>query len=115
MITESTIYWVTRFDAIKDFFVFIIALLASSAVVCFLSAFAYCNYHDSSEEDYEASIRYRIRGGLYCIYALVLCAFLDSFVPTTKEMLIIKGVVTEDTIQIYEQLAVYIEEKIGDK
>lgn len=123
MITESTIYWITRLDAIKDFFVFIIVLLAGSAAVWFISAVAYYNFHDSCEQDFETKMRRRCRGCLYAIYALVLCVVVNGFVPTTKEMLLIKGVpavvssseakcVAEDVGRLYKQLVKIIEEKM---
>lgn len=100
--TESTMYWITRFDGINSFFNGIEAL---GVLVAFISAISLTisfivmtierssGYHSETDSDYaiaknvnQISLRVGVPGLVMAIFS----AFAQVFVPTTNEMIAIK-------------------------
>lgn len=107
MITESTVYWITRLDAIHN-------LLCLPIVICVagIGIIAICQvilrdpiFADSAEDEKRNSKianRLLFRGTPLCVVVLLLLASVKTFIPTTKEMCAIKvipGIVNNEKIQ----------------
>lgn len=94
------IYWITRFDEIRAF-LFTIAV-CSAIIAPVLVLIAYFNKCDSECYCYTESSKYYkryINTYKKCVYwakgfgiALVLSTFINIFIPTTNEALLIYGV-----------------------
>ena len=96
MITESQIYWITRLDGLKGYcegvgFSIVVVCVAVLGFSC-IARFA-----DGKPE----AVKYILPSGLGII--LALCVVLGSiFIPTTKEMCVIKVipiVANDETVQ----------------
>ena len=104
MITPSMVYWMTRCDSVRKFFLhndgmgILVALLLAAAFVAFLPAmFAghgpYDLFSGSSDEEYEKKKKACLKiskVSFYLASLLIVLIFvfnvIGSFVPTTKEM-----------------------------
>lgn len=86
MMTESTIYWITRLTSLKEGLeVGGVILLILSGVVILLGIMAWClEQSETGKKSLKISILVFILGGLI--------AFSSIFVPTTKEMCAIKAI-----------------------
>lgn len=98
MITESTIYWITRLDPIREAMLYpavLLSILGSIGAVLITIA---CISHQSDQEKKPPDIRDKWRWKdtliLCLIYLIPLLGFTLAFgrvfIPTTKEMCAIK-------------------------
>lgn len=100
--TESTMYWITRFNAINSFFNgletlgIIAAFVASiSLTISFIvmTIERSSGYHSETDHDYVIAKSVNRTSLKVCIPSLVVAifsAFVQVFVPTTNEMIAIK-------------------------
>lgn len=100
--TESLMYWITRLDVIKSFFDGVQILAIVFAI--FSSIFAIISYiviqieksspcFDEADKDYVAGKiinRASFKGFILTLTITILSAFIEIFIPTTKEMIVIK-------------------------
>lgn len=88
-ITESTIYWITRLDGIHNFLIslcIITGFLAVLSLITFLSTFM----ASEGEEDFHPAMKFELRACLIGIVLFVVFSLASVFIPTTKEMALIK-------------------------
>lgn len=85
MITESTIYWITRLDGLKDG---CIGVGVTFTILFIITAFFSCMIR-FDEEDKKAT-KYIVISFLGIIFA-ISCIFANVFIPTTKQMCAIKA------------------------
>lgn len=99
--TESTMYWITRFDGINHFFNGIEALGIMATLVAFIAlvisyiimAIERSEGYTETNSDYVIAKRVNwtsLRVFVPAIAIAVLSAFVQVFVPTTNEMIAIK-------------------------
>lgn len=99
--TESTMYWITRFDGINHFFNGIETLGIMAAFVAFIAlvisyiimAIERSEGYTETDCDYVTAKRVNqtsLRVFVPAIAIAVLSAFVQVFVPTTNEMIAIK-------------------------
>lgn len=100
--TESTMYWITRFDGINSFFIGleILGILATfvasiSLIVSFIvmTIERSSGYHRETDSDYiiaKGINRISLRAGIPSLAVAIFSAFVQVFVPTTNEMIAIK-------------------------
>lgn len=99
--TESTMYWITRFDGINSFFngiealgILVAFISAISLTISFIvMAIERSEGHTETDSDYVIAKRVNrtsLRVFVPAIAVAVLSAFVQVFVPTTKEMIAIK-------------------------
>lgn len=100
--TESTMYWITRFDGINSFFIGleILGILATfvasiSLIVSFIimTIERSSGYHRETDSDYaiaKSIHRISLRAGIPSLAVAIFSAFVQVFVPTTNEMIAIK-------------------------
>lgn len=100
--TESTMYWITRFDGINGFFngLEILGILATfvasiSLIVSFIimTIERSSEYHHETDSDYVIAKSINLislRAGIPSLAVAILSAFVRVFVPTTNEMIAIK-------------------------
>lgn len=94
-ITESTIYWVTRLD---KFHVTAGLLLGISFMVLLICIVVCCVDKNQLDEIYSKEYRERIKREMkiaikiacYAVFFIAMCASVLVFVPTSKEMALIK-------------------------
>lgn len=88
-ITESTIYWITRLDGIHNFLGILGVITCAPAV---LSLIAFCvNFMTSEgEEEFHMAMKLELRAFLIGIVLFVVFSLVSVFIPTTKEMALIK-------------------------
>ena len=94
-ITESTIYWITRLD---KFHVTAGVLLGISFMVLLICIVVCCVDKNQLDEIYSKEYRERIKREMkiaikiacYSVFYIVMCASVLIFVPTSKEMALIK-------------------------
>lgn len=82
MITESTLYWITRLDGINSLLSFISFLFLIISVFCLLGIFI----HKLDEDDVMAKF---LSNKVYAIPLCILFITLKVLTPTTKEMAMI--------------------------
>ena len=88
-ITESTIYWITRMDGIHNFLIGLCVITGILAVLILIILFSTFMASEGKEEFHKA-MKLELRAFLIGI-ALIVVFFLASvFIPTTKEMALIK-------------------------
>lgn len=97
--TESTMYWITRFDGINSFFNGIETLgilatfVASISLIVSFIVMTIEGYHSETDSDYaiaKSINRISLRAGIPSLAVAIFSAFVQVFVPTTKEMIAIK-------------------------
>lgn len=102
--TESTMYWITRFDGINSFFngietlgILMTFVAAISLIVSFIimTIERSLGYHLETDSNYNYVIakginRISLRAGIPSLIVAVFSAFVQVFVPTTNEMIAIK-------------------------
>lgn len=94
-ITESTIYWITRLD---KFHVTAGVLLGISFMVLLICIVVCCVYKNQLDEIYSKEYRERIKREMkitikiacYAVFSIAMCASVLVFVPTSREMAMIK-------------------------
>ena len=125
MITESTIYWVTRLDALTNLatavslisVIFIIASIIASCIVV-------GERHSTLNDD--GKLILPIKFLISSIIILVVCATLLVFVPTTKEYAVIKilpkiandevlNTLSQDGKELYRLTVDYLKEQVTIK
>ena len=96
MITESTIYWITRLDYIKNFISIVLLL---SFFASFISIIFYQFHKEQSNNDWISDIsKQEYRGYMNIFYKcfsvsiiiMIISLVIVLFVPTTKEICMIK-------------------------
>ena len=88
-ITGSTIYWITRMDGIHDFLIglcIITSILAVLSLIILFSTFMACE----GKEEFHTAIKFELRAFLIGIVLFVVFFLASVFIPTTKEMALIK-------------------------
>ena len=103
--TESTIYWITRLDEIREFLVgvqIIPAIVAGVSIIMSLIGYICMNMEKAWYGDgYDKDDDYKVRKSLFracrtigIIAAVIatMCSLTCTFLPTTKEMVAIKVV-----------------------
>ena len=130
MITENVIYWITRLDSFHELWNMFNFLLLSSFVLSFGGAVCLVSPWDKWNEcDDESKTLSRKLGKLSVILfsVFLLSITAKSFLPTTKEMCIIKIVpkilqhdftkeqLSKDAQLVYGQAIRAISEKLEDK
>jgi len=88
VITESTIYWVTRLDNIKIALGFITILPCVLAAIWFMVALMVYTFPDYDSQKQEA--KEHIRKALPTLIVFFVFAIGNIFIPSTKEMCAIK-------------------------
>lgn len=100
--TESLMYWITRLDVIKSFFDGIQILAIVTVVFSSVSAITSyiiiqvqksSSYFDETDKDYVVGkIINRVTFKVFILASTIsiLSAFVGIFIPTTKEMIVIK-------------------------
>ena len=129
-ITESTIYWITRLD---KFHVTAGVLLGISFMVLLICIVVCCVDKNQLDEIYSKEYRERIKREMkiaikiacYSVFYIVMCASVLIFVPTSKEMALIKVLpaisnskfvsdeLPKDVKEIYELAKDAIKNRIG--
>jgi len=84
MITESTIYWITRLDGIKEG-ILIVGIIFAAVGAILLARSDVLRYEDRCIETSKRILIY----GLWCVIS-ILFATSHIFIPSTKEMCAIK-------------------------
>ena len=98
-ITESTIYWITRLDDLKQVsaLMFLFAII-TTLVLGFITGCVHSDYEGDERKRYK-----KLLARLYFIpIVLFIFASTHPFIPTTKEMCAIKVlplVMNDDTVQ----------------
>lgn len=87
-ITESTVYWVTRLDGIHNF-LSILCIITGVPAVFSLVTFATFMVSEG-EEEFHPAMKFKLRTFFISIALLAVFFLVSVFVPTTKEMAIIK-------------------------
>lgn len=87
MITESQIYWITRLDGIRDL---CIGVLCASVMFAVVSIIWNCMELDVGLADVPTALRKFVRKVLGASVCIILSAVGLVFIPTTKEMAMIK-------------------------
>lgn len=100
--TESTIYWITRLDEIREFLVgiqIIPTIIAGVSIIMSLIGYICMNMEKASygdeDDDYKVMKSLCRTGRTIGIIAAVIatmCSLTCTFLPTTKEMVAIKVV-----------------------
>ena len=88
-ITESTIYWITRMDGIHDFLIglcIITGILAVLILIILFSTFMVCE----GKEEFHKAMELELRAFFISIVLFVVFFLASVFIPTTKEMALIK-------------------------
>lgn len=88
-ITGSTIYWITRMDGIHDFLIglcIITGILAVLSLIILFSTFMACE----GKEEFHKAMELELRAFLIGIVLFVVFFLASVFIPTTKEMALIK-------------------------
>lgn len=88
-ITGSTIYWITRMDGIHDFLIglcIITSILAVLSLIILFSTFMACE----GKEEFHKAMKLELRACFISIALLVVFFLASVFIPTTKEMALIK-------------------------
>ena len=88
-ITGSTIYWITRMDGIHDFLIvlcIITGILAVLSLIILFSTFMVCE----GKEEFHKAMKFELRAFLIGIVLFVVFFLASVFIPTTKEMALIK-------------------------
>ena len=89
-ITESTIYWITRMDGIHDFLIGLCIITGILAILILITLFSTFMVAIEGEEEFHPAMKFELRA-FFIIIALLVVFFLASvFIPTTKEMALIK-------------------------
>ena len=100
MITESTIYWITRMSFVHGFalglsitFTTLVAIWLIASAVCHITNI--CNVADGgrySSKKFLPLSRKSLRWSIPCFLLSWILLFAAGFIPTTKEMCAIKAV-----------------------
>jgi uncharacterized membrane protein len=122
MITESTIYWVTRLDAFNNLvtavsFISVIFLIASIIASCVVMG------ERNSMLNIDDKLILPIKFVIGSIIILVICATLLVFVPTTKEYAAMKilpkiandealNTLSQDGKELYRLTVDYLKEQV---
>lgn len=88
-ITESTVYWITRMDGIHDFLIglcIITSILVVLSLIILFSTFM----ASEGEEEFHPAMKFELRACFISIALLVVFFLASVFIPTTKEMALIK-------------------------
>lgn len=104
MVTESSLYWLTRLDSIKDL---LIAIGAIGLVLCTMTALVFCGLCSDTDIGTKEHIRYRrcaYRFMLGAIVGLVLC-IIHALTPTSREYAAIKVIPKLANDQTFVQLS----------
>lgn len=88
-ITESTIYWITRLDGIHNF-LGILGVITGAPAVLSLIAFCVTFMTSEGEEEFHTAMKLELRAFLIGIVLFVVFSLVSVFIPTTKEMALIK-------------------------
>ena len=125
MITESTIYWVTRFDAVRDL---VAALLVISIIFVIGSSIAsgIVSSDRNSWLNDKGKLILPIKFLMVSGIALVVCMMLAVFVPTTKEYAAMKilpkiandealNTLSQDGKELYRLTVDYLKEQVTIK
>ena len=88
-ITESTIYWITRLDGIHDFLIGLCIITGILAVLSLITFFATFMVSEG-EEEFHPAMKFELRACFISIALLVVFSLVSVFIPTTKEMALIK-------------------------
>lgn len=105
MITESTIYWVTRLDAFNNLVAFVM-IVGVILVVTFIIASAVTLAERNSLFNTDGKLILPIKLLIGSIISLVICMTLAVFVPTTKEyaaMKILPKIANDETLNTLSQ------------
>lgn len=88
-ITESTVYWITRLDGIHNFLIslcIITGILAVLSLIILFSTFMVCE----GKEEFHKAMELELRAFFISIVLFVVFFLASVFIPTTKEMALIK-------------------------
>lgn len=88
-ITESTVYWITRLDGIHNFLISLCIITGILAVLSLITFFATFMVSEG-EEDFHPAMKFELRTCFISIALLAVFFLVSVFVPTTKEMAMIK-------------------------
>lgn len=88
-ITESTIYWITRLDGMHNFLISLCIITGILAVLSLITFFATFMVSEG-EEDFYPAMKFELRTCFISIALLAVFFLVSVFVPTTKEMAMIK-------------------------
>lgn len=88
-ITESTIYWITRMDGIHDFLIGLCIITGILAVLILITLFSTFMVYEGKEE-FHPAMKFELRAFLIGIVLFVVFFLASVFIPTTKEMALIK-------------------------
>lgn len=88
-ITESTIYWITRLDGIHNF-LGILGVITCAPAVLSLMAFFVTIMTSEGKEEFHPAMKFELRACLIGIVLFVVFSLVSVFIPTTKEMALIK-------------------------
>lgn len=88
-ITGSTIYWITRMDGIHDFLIVLCIITGILAVLILITFFSTFMVYEGKEE-FLPAMKFELRAFLIGIVLFVVFFLASVFIPTTKEMALIK-------------------------
>lgn len=88
-ITGSTIYWITRMDGIHDFLIVLCIITGILAVLILITLFSTFMVYEGKEE-FQPAMKFELRAFLIGIVLFVVFFLASVFIPTTKEMALIK-------------------------
>ena len=125
MITESTIYWVTRLDALNNLVTAVSFISVISLIVSIIASCIVMGERNSMLNDDDKLIL-PIKFVIGSIIILVVCATLLVFVPTTKEYAAMKilpkiandealNTLSQDGKELYRLTVDYLKEQVTIK
>lgn len=120
MITESMVYWILTLDSICHFLCVIAVCAAGFAVVMLLSCLI--NFCENDFDAYKTARRFCCKSGIVSI----ACFFSLTFIPSTKQMAMIKvipaianseiaGEMSKDAKELYKMGVDAIKEQLTSK
>lgn len=125
MITESTIYWVTRLDALTNLVRFGMIISIILTIIFFLASALEACAQNSVFND-KGKLILPIKFLISSIIILVICMTLAVFVPTTKEYAAMKilpkiandealNTLSQDGKELYRLTVDYLKEQVTIK
>lgn len=110
MITSSNIYWITRLDALSNFLIGLIILFCTIAFIYIVVGL--CSWIENEFDKYKKCFRWFV----YALCGVTLCGFVNTMLPTTKEMIAIyavPGIINNEQVQeVPVNITSYINEQL---
>lgn len=99
MITPSTIYWLTRLDALN---IVCVATLVISAFICVIAAIMFFGVATPDHEEDDPLMKSLLKATKTSFAIAIISTIVAAFLPTTKEMaaiIVVPRVANSETVQ----------------